>query len=160
LSTLSFNQLIDLGIIALNRGDTANALPMFQKAAETATPPVVLSCLGYCLAKELGEKKKGRGLCMEALRRDPQNALHYLNLGRTCLLNGQKSMALHVFRKGLGFDKHTGIIAELRKMGTRQQPVFSSLSRENPVNRCFGFLFHRLGLRRGKRESHSRNSDL
>jgi Flp pilus assembly protein TadD len=147
MTTFSFNQLIDLGMIALNRGDTSNALAMFQEAAETATPPIVLSCLGYCLAKELGEKKKGRALCMEALRQDPQNAFHYLNFGRTCLLNGQKPLAQQAFRKGLKFQRHPGIIAELKKMGLRRQPVFSSLSRENPINRYFGYFFQRLGLR-------------
>jgi tetratricopeptide (TPR) repeat protein len=150
MNTFTFDQLIERGIIALDRGDTSNALTIFQEAAKTATPPIVLSCLGYCLAKELGEKKKGRGLCMEALRKEPENALYYLNFGRTCLLNGQKATALHVFRKGLRFQQHPGIIAELKKMGIRQEPVFSSLARDNPVNRYFGYLFHRLGLRRGE----------
>lgn len=147
MTTLSFSQLIDQGTIALNRGDTSGALVFFQEAATTATPPIVLSCLGYCLAKEKGENKKGRALCMEALREEPKNALHYLNLGRTCLLNGQKTVAQQAFRKGLTYQRHHGIIAELKKMGVRRQPVFSSLSRENPLNRYFGYFFQRLGLR-------------
>ena len=147
MTTFSINQLIDLGVIALNQGDTRRALDMFREAAEVAKSPIVLSCLGYCLAKEEWEIKQGRALCLEALREDPNNALHYLNFGRTCLLAGQKQLALQAFRKGLKVQRHPGIVAELKKMGNRRAPVFASLPRNNPINRYLGFLFQRLGLR-------------
>jgi tetratricopeptide (TPR) repeat protein len=147
MTGFSLNQLIDMGVIALNQGDTTRAFFYFQDAAKTGTPPVVLSCLGYCLAKESGEVRKGRSLCLEAVRQDPGNALHYLNLGRTCLLAGQKQQALQAFRKGLKTQRHPGIIAELKKMGVRRPPLFPSLPRDNPLNRYLGMLCQRLGLR-------------
>ncbi|MFA5514675.1 MAG: tetratricopeptide repeat protein [Desulfuromonadales bacterium] len=147
MTASSFNKIIEQGLIALHRGDTFNALVFFQEAAELEMPPVVLSCLGYCLAKEQGESKKGRALCLDAVQQDPNNALHYLNLGRTYLIAGQKPLAIKTFRKGLKVQRHPGIVAELKKLGLRRQPVFSFLPRENPVNRYVGLIFHYIGLR-------------
>ncbi len=147
MSLSSFTKLIDQGIAALNRDDTFNALVFFQEAADLETPPVVLSCLGYCLAKEQGETRKGVSLCLQALQQDPGDVLHYLNLGRSYLVAGQKPLAVRTFRKGMKIKRHPGIVAEMKKLGLRRKPVFSSLSRENLLNRYTGFLLHHLGWR-------------
>lgn len=141
--TSNFNELMDLGMTELRRGNTLLALHSFQEAAATERTPTLLSCLGYCLAKE-GEMKRGRALCLEALEKEPRNALHYLNLGRLYTLSNQKPLALQTFRKGMKIQRHPEIIAELKKLGIRRKPVFSFLPRENALNRFFGFLAHRL----------------
>jgi Flp pilus assembly protein TadD len=146
MTTPTFNQLVDLGMLELNHGNTLLALQAFEQAATLARTPALLSCLGFCLAKEQGEVKQGRSLCLEALKLEPQNALHYLNLGRTYLEANQKMLALQSFRKGIKIQRHPGIVAELKRLGIRKAPVFPFLPRENFLNRYCGLILHRLGL--------------
>jgi tetratricopeptide (TPR) repeat protein len=147
MATLNFNQLVDRGMLELNHGNTLLALHAFEQAASIAKTPTLLSCLGFCLASEHGEVKKGRSLCLEALQQEPHNALHYLNLGRTYLAANQKTRALQSFRKGLKIRRHPGIIWEMKRLGFRKAPVFSFLPRENFLNRYCGLLLHRLRVR-------------
>lgn len=145
MTTPTFNQLVDRGMLELNHGNTLPALQAFEQAATIARTPTVLSCLGYCLAREEGEVKRGRSLCVEALKLEPRNALHYLNLGRTYLAANQKTLALESFRRGINIQRHAGIIAELTRLGIRKAPVFSFLPRKNFLNRYCGLILHRLG---------------
>lgn len=147
MTNSSFNDLIEIGMTELNHGNTLLALHSFEQAASIASTPTLLSCLGFCLAKERGEANKGRSLCLEALQKEPRNPLHYLNLGRTYLAAGQKPLALQTFRKGLRFQRHPGIIAEMNRLGIRKEPPLAFLPRENPLNRHLGRLLHRLGMR-------------
>jgi len=146
-TTHNFNHLVDRGLLELNHGNTLLALHAFEQAEIIAKTPTLLSCLGFCKAKEHGEVKQGRSLCLQALEVEPRNALHYLNLGRTYLVADQKTLALQAFRKGLKIQRHPGIIAELKRMGIRKSPVFPFLSRDNFLNRYSGLILHRLGLR-------------
>jgi hypothetical protein len=81
------------------------------------------------------------------MARDAQNPIHYLNLGKVYLLAGKKSQAIEVFRKGLAHERHQEIIDELNRLGIRKSPVLPFLKRKNPINRYFGIILHRLGLR-------------
>lgn len=144
-SRLSY--LIHNGLTAIEEGNTLMALLFFQDAAVLARTPTIVSSLGFCLASEQGQIQRGLSYCREALQKEPANALHYLNLGRVYLLAGQKRLAIQSFRKGLKFERQQGIVAEMRKLGLRQEPFFSSLRRENLLNRYLGLVCTRIGMR-------------
>jgi tetratricopeptide (TPR) repeat protein len=116
----------------------------FEKAAGFWQTAVVLSCLGYCLARERRDLAKALALCQEAVKQEPANPLHYLNLGRVYLLARQKHLAISSFRKGLRFGRHQGIVEELKKMGRRRRPVFRTLGRKHFLNRFFGSLLNKV----------------
>jgi tetratricopeptide (TPR) repeat protein len=135
------------GLKALRDGDTPAALTCFEKAANQARNPHYLSNLGFCIAKERGQVQKGIALCNEALESEPENGLHFLNLGRIYLLAGNKEEAIRVFRKGLGFGPNNEITGILDAIGTRSPLLFPSLSRKNPLNRYLGKLLSWIGFR-------------
>jgi len=141
------NDLIRKGVAALDDGNTLVALLHFDEAAKTSPTPVVLSYLGYCLAREHRQMQKGLSLCLNALQSDPNNPLFYLNLGRVYLLAGHKTKAISTFRRGLRQGRNPQIIEELKRLGLRGTPAFPSLSRNNPLNKYYGLLLEKLGLR-------------
>lgn len=135
------------GLKALQEGNTLAALVCFEKAAGLESRPVYSSYLGFCIAKERGQVQKGIVFCREALEREPENTVHYLNLGKIYLLGGNKQEGIGVFRKGLAFGSNPEMIRLLDAIGTRKPPVIRSLSRDNPLNKYLGKLLCKLGLR-------------
>lgn len=142
----NYAALLQQGTAAMNRGDTLTALLSFQDAAKVKTTPTLCSNLAYCLACERRQMQKGISLCNEALAVEPANSIHYLNLGRIYLLAGKKNAAIQIFRQGLKMGKNPQIMVELKKLGLRRAPVLTALSRNHPINRCLGLIFHRLGF--------------
>lgn len=135
------------GLDAFRKGNSPAALAHFEKAAQIAAAPLHLSYLGYCIARERGQLKKGMALCQEALAQEPEHAVHFLNLGRIHLMAGNKLEAIRIFREGLAHGQNRELIAELDALGTRKPPVIRALHRDNPINKYLGMLLHRLGLR-------------
>jgi tetratricopeptide (TPR) repeat protein len=135
------------GLKALQEGDSLAALSCFEKAANLGTSPTYLSYLGYCVAKERGQVQKGIGLCSDAMVSEPENGVHFLNLGRIYLVAGNKVEAIKVFRKGLAFGPNEEITGLLDSIGTRAPLIFPSLSRKNPLNRYLGKLLGWIGFR-------------
>jgi len=127
--------------------NTVAALALLEKALKLDDDPHWHSSLGYCIARERGQSRMGLDLCQEALRLEPDHALHYLNLGRIHLLTGNKEEALRVFRAGISKEGDAEIIRKLIEVGVRKPPLFPSLGRSNPLNRYLGLLLSRLGLR-------------
>jgi tetratricopeptide (TPR) repeat protein len=109
--------------------------------------PEMLSLLGYSLARESGQIKKGIQMCQKAISLNPHNCDHYLHLGRLFLLAGKKAEAIKVFRIGLRIRKDARIIAELKQLGIRKSPPFQSLGREHLLNRLAGKVMVALRLR-------------
>ncbi len=142
-----FEDLTKQGTIAVERGNTVEALIHFENASQIAKTPLVNCYLGYCLARERGKLKEGASMCLEAIQKDPRNPAFYLNLGRIYALAGQRLQAIRTYQKGLKMGCDKRLISELRHLGIRKNPVFNSLSRRNPVNKYCGILFNRLGLR-------------
>lgn len=142
-----FEHLFAKGLAALDDGECPAALVYFEKASRLERTPAVCSYLAYCIARERGQFKAALALCAEALEKEPDNPVHYLNLGRVHLLRGQKSEAIRIFRQGLGYGAEPRICAELDRLGTRKPPVLPFLRRENPVNKCLGIICRRMGLR-------------
>jgi len=139
--------LIDKGREALARGDTLSALAFFEKALGTEDDPSARSYLAFCMAKERGLLTKGISWCEESLGREPENAVHYLNLGRIYLLMKKREEAIRNFREGLKYGSNEEIADELHRLGIRSSPVLSFLKRSNPLNKYLGILLKMLRLR-------------
>ncbi|ABB30970.1 hypothetical protein GeomeDRAFT_3065 [Geobacter metallireducens RCH3] len=140
-------ELIARGIRAVNSGKTSLALECFEEAVERRNTPANWSYLAFCLAKERRQFDRAIQLCQEAIRKDPQNAVHYLNLGRVYLQAGSTKDAIHVFRQGLLYESNSHIEAELRKIGLRKPPVVGFLRRDHPINKYLGIVMKKLRLR-------------
>jgi tetratricopeptide (TPR) repeat protein len=139
--------LFTSGLKALARGDTLTALGLFEKAVQKEDKPTYCCYLALCIARERGQFQHAVTLCEKAKAREPQNPLHYLNLGKVYLYAGKKDDAIRAFREGLSRGKDQAIIDELNKLGTRKPPLIPFLRRSNPVNRFLGIILKRLGLR-------------
>ncbi len=135
------------GLAAFRKGNSPAALTHFEKAAQLAALPLHLSYLGYCIARERGQLKRGIALCQDALAHEPAHAVHFLNLGRIHLVAGNKLEAIRIFREGLSHGPSQELVAELDTLGTRKPPVIKALHRNNPITKYLGMLLHRLGLR-------------
>lgn len=93
-----FQELLGRGITAADQGNTLVALLHLEDAARYGSTPTLSSYLGYCLARERHQFKKGLGLCLEALKQEPEQLVHHLNLGRIYLAAGDKVLAIKTFR--------------------------------------------------------------
>jgi tetratricopeptide (TPR) repeat protein len=141
------DKLFSRGLNALNNKDHLSALVFFEKAFLHENNPTYCSYFAFCLAKERGQYKKAIALCKEAMEMEPDNPVHYLNLGKIHGLLGDKTEALQIFRQGLGHQANPQISAELDKLGARKPPVITFWKRENPLNKYLGFILKKLGLR-------------
>ncbi|MEW6739726.1 MAG: tetratricopeptide repeat protein [Nitrospirota bacterium] len=135
------------GLNELAVGHGLSALVYFEKAAQIKEVPVYVSYLALCIAKERGQIRKAISLCEEAIKREPENPIHYLNLGKIYLHAVDKETAINTFRAGLRYETNQQIIEELNKLQTRRPPVIPFLERNNPINKYLGIILSRLGLR-------------
>lgn len=135
------------GVEEVDRGNWVAALAMFEKAIQMADEPECRSYLAACMAKERGQFNKAASTCREIIDIEPENPVHYLNLGRIYSFQGRKPEALEVFRQGLRHGRDIRIIAELEKLGTRKKPVIPFLSRNNVINKYLGIILKRLRVR-------------
>jgi len=140
-------KLFASGLQALAGNNTLTALVLFEKALAKEERPIFSSYMAFCIAKERGQFQLAVTLCEKAIAREPQNPLHYLNLGKIYLFAGKKSEAVRTFREGLARESNQHIIEELDKLETRKPPVFSFLDRDNPINRLLGIVLKKLGFR-------------
>ena len=141
------DSLIAKGEKALAKGETLVALMHFETAARLRQLPAVQSALAYCLARERQQYQQAIALCRKALEAEPAEARHYYHLGRIYLSANQKVQAITVFRRGLKQQRYQPIIDELRRLGVRKPPVFSSLPRDHVLNKSFGKLLTQFGTR-------------
>jgi predicted Zn-dependent protease len=132
---------------SLAAGETPSALALLERALKLDDNPCWYSYLGYCIAKERGQVKKGCDLCGVSLEREPDNPVHYLNLAKVQLVGGNKLQAIQALRDGMSHGGSPGIASLLDQIGNRKAPVFSFLERTNPVNRYLGLVLDRLKLR-------------
>lgn len=127
--------------------NTVAALASLEKGLKLKNEPHWHSHLGFCIAKERGQSRKGVNLCQNALAHEPDNPIHYLHLGKIHLLSGNKEEALRIFRQGISKVGNEQIMQQLIELGMRKPLLFPSLERRHPLNRYLGFILTRLGLR-------------
>lgn len=143
----NLGSLIARGEAALANGETLVALMHFETASRLQMVPAVQSALAYCLAKERRQYQQAIALCRQALEAEPAEVRHYYHLGRIYLVANQKPLAITAFRRGLKLRRYQPIIDELRRLGVRRPPVFTSLPRDHVLNKSFGRLLAKLGTR-------------
>lgn len=139
--------LFKKGVEAINNGDMVSALAFFERVTSIDSTPVNRSYLAFCIARERGQFKKAISMCEEAMKEEPENSVHYLNLGRVYLLSGQRTDAMQILREGLHHEENKDIVDELIKLGMRKPPVIPFFERDNLLNKYLGIVFTRLGLR-------------
>ncbi len=142
------SELFEKGVRAAESGNWLTALACFEKIVQPDGKPASLSYFAVCIARERGQFNKAEAYCREAIDKEPENTVHYLNLGRVFLFQGRKIEAIHVFREGLGHGLESRIIDELNRLGTRKKPVIPFLRRDHLINKYLGILMNRLGLRK------------
>lgn len=135
------------GVEALALGNTLSALSYFEKAINIEDSPVVSSYYAFCIAKARGQVSKAISLCEGAIKKEPQNSIHYLNLGRIYLIDNNKADAIETFREGLKYEANQQIVDELNRLGTRKPPIIRFLERSNPLNKYLGIILEKLRLR-------------
>lgn len=135
------------GVEALGADNVYLARTCFENAAKEERNPASRSYLALCQAKTRGKFDDAIALAHEAVIGEPENPVHYLNLGRIYLLAGKRQEAIEVFRKGLRQGMNDNIITELDLLGTRKPSPIPSLERNHPLNKYMGILLARLGLR-------------
>ena len=141
------NRLYEKGVEYLSQGKTLSALSCFENALKKEDSPSIWSYYAFCIAKERGQIKKAMLLCKEALDREPDNSVHYLNLGKIYLFTRKKAEAITIFREGLTHEENEHIIEELDNLVPRKAPVVPFLKRANPINKYLGIILKALRLR-------------
>jgi predicted Zn-dependent protease len=140
-------KLFRRAVDALSAGETPAALALLERALKQSDDPRWHSYLGYCIAKERGQVKRGIDLCQASLEIDADNPAHYLNLAKVHLVAKQKTEALTVLRQGMAKGGSDEIIALFGSLGTRKKPVLPFLHRDNVLNKYLGIILSRLHLR-------------
>jgi Flp pilus assembly protein TadD len=136
-----------LGVAALAIEDTLTALACLERALKLRDHPGWHSYLGYCIARERGQHRRGMELCLSSLAVEPDHPGHFLNLARVHMITGDKMEALKVLREGMANGGSPEIVRLLEALGTRKPSLFPMLHRDNPLNKYLGLLLSRLGLR-------------
>lgn len=144
---MTANELFEKGVAFLREDNPLAALTCFEKAYSLKKTPELQSYLGFCIAAERGKITEAIMLCNDALSHEPDNPVHYLNLGRVYLKANKKTDAIETLRKGLSFGENEEIHRVLDSLGPRKKPVLTFLRRGNFLNRYIGMLLNRLKLR-------------
>ena len=140
-------KLFDEGIKTLTEGNILSALSYFEKASKIEDNPLINSYLAFCAAKERGWVQKAISLCNNAIKEDPENSFHYLNLGKIYRLEKNNEEAIKIFRQGLHYEENQQILVEISKIEIRKPPFIPFLKRSNVINKYLGIILSRLNLR-------------
>jgi tetratricopeptide (TPR) repeat protein len=147
VSDAKVERLFMKGTEALAQDNTLSALSYFEKAMNIEDSLIISSYFAFCIAKERGQLNKAISLCEKAIKKDPENSIHYLNLGKIYLLSNKREDAIKIFSEGLNYEANQKIVDELNKLGTRKFPVMSSLKRSSLLNKYLGIMFDKMRLR-------------
>ncbi|WP_298267606.1 tetratricopeptide repeat protein [Geobacter sp.] len=147
MAALEAAEWFSKGLEALGHDHVYLARTCFERAAEMDLTPKSCSYLALCQAKTRGKFDDAIELARHSIEGEPENTVHYLNLGRIYLLAGKRREAIDTFREGMKHGRNEEIVAELEKVGLRKPPPIPSLPRSHPLNKYLGIVLARLGLR-------------
>jgi tetratricopeptide (TPR) repeat protein len=100
-----------------------------------------LSHYGLCVALDHYDYRAARKLCERAIRLEPREVIHKVNLGRVLRLQGDIRGAHRAFIHAWKLDtSHPAAATELVRMGVRRPPVLPFLDRSNWLNIRLGRL--------------------
>lgn len=140
-------ELFKRGIEHLTEKESVKALSCFERSYAIKETAECQSYLGFCIAVERGELKKGITLCMDAVSKEPENPIIYLNLGKLLLKHSRKKQAIETVRKGLEFKENDEAVEWLKDLGVRRKPLFHFLPRGHLLNKYIGILLSRFGVK-------------
>ena len=140
-------ELMKAALEKLAEDDDLAALEMLEKAEQISSTPTARSYLAYCRAKIKYEFSDAEKMCRRAVKEEPDNPEHYLNLAKIYLLANRRKPALQTIRKGLKLGPNAELMKEFSKFERRKTPFFASLPRDHLLNRRIGKLLSQVGLR-------------
>jgi tetratricopeptide (TPR) repeat protein len=147
------SQILNVGAAAVERGDYAGALPMFNSLYRKVRPdkyPFGLSFWGLCLVHVERKYKQGADLCDQAIALQNYEGRHWANLVRVYILGKNRRKAVEVLERGLRKLRNDPALLQVREeIGYREAPTLSFLKRQNPINKFFSRTLGKL-QRRGK----------
>jgi hypothetical protein len=138
------------GIQLVERGAIDKGRPIFEGYLQThPDSALALSYLGMLRAVRNNQGHQGLELCQEAVRKDPREALCFLNLARVHLFVGDRYQCVRAIHKGLKLRSpfHDHLVIFCSTIGRRRNPPLRFLDRNNPINAFLGRLTWRMGLR-------------
>jgi len=122
-----------------------SALNLEEQSGNPARRMKYLSFYGVSLSLAAGRTQEAIEMCEHALTVEFYNPDLYLNLAKVYLAAGQRRRAHKALCQGLRIERrHTGLLAEVRRMGLRRKPLFRFLPRGHVLNRVTGQLASRL----------------
>ena len=130
------------GIAHLADGERGEALDAFARADITTSRDDVYknkyqSFHGFLLVQ--GGQSKGIDLCRSAAVHECFDGDVFYNLARAELEIGHRREAVQALRHGLDVDiTHPDLIRLRQRLGVRRSLMFSSLGRDNLINRIIG----------------------
>lgn len=135
----------------LNRNNVADAIKSLEAALQILPDNAeYLSHYGLCVALERDNFKAGRRLCERAIRMEPREIVHQVNLGRVYRLQGDRKAAHEAFIGAWQLNtSHPAPATQLLRMGVRRPPMLPFLDRSHWLNVRLGRL--RVGLHRASR---------
>ena len=143
-------QRLKEGILLAERGGLDKAQTLFEGYLEThPDSALALSSAGMLRAAKDGAIHEGIEMCQEAARRDPKEALCFLNLARGYLTAGDRFQCARAIHKGLKLRTpyRDFLTISYSSIGRRRNPPLRFLGRNNPLNNLLGKLSLRLGLK-------------
>ncbi len=94
-------------------------------------------------ALERGRTREGLELARDAARRAPELPASHLNVAKVLLACRDKAGAVEALKLGLSHHPTDApLLAELKKLGMRKPPVFTSLPRDHVLNKYAGKIAH------------------
>lgn len=137
-----FNQALEY----LNRNRHREAMKSLEDALRISPRNAeYLSHYAVAVACELEDYDAAEKLCERAIRIDPRDPVHRVNLGRVYRMSGRNGEAYEEFLAAWETDRrHPAPAAELSRMGIRRPPVLPFLPRSNWLNIQLGRLRARL----------------
>ena len=135
------SQVLSRGADLAARGDYAGALAILAAVYKTVPAeqyPQGLSAYGLCLSKIEHKNKLGAELCQKAMKAQPFEGTHWVNLVRLYIGVKNRRKAVDVLESGLKqHPKDSKLLRVRDEIGYRTAPYLRSLSRTHPLNKAY-----------------------
>ncbi len=132
---------IERGVDQVESGKLDQAWNHFtQISQDHPESPLIQSYIGVLRIYRNKEVEEGLELCREAMKRDPEEALLYLNLSRAYKAAGHRPEAVQTIRRGLRLRSSYQhyLIRYYKGMGVRSKSPLKFLHRDHVVNKAIG----------------------
>lgn len=140
--TMDANEMFTHAVELLNRNKVEGAIKNLEAALQISPNNAdYLSHYGLCVALDHYDYTAARKLCERAIRLEPREVIHKVNLGRVLRLQGDRRGAYNAFIHAWKLDtSHPAPATELVRMGVRRPPVLPFLARSHWINVRLGKL--------------------